>query len=142
MRSRSILTLLAVLFLTFAAACGATARPTPTPPAASAPFPTTVTDFQGHAVTLSARPARLVSLGASSAALRFALGAGPRVVGLHGCGDGPADASKVDNVRGVEVNFEKIVSLRPDLVLTVKLSDGTIEKLESASLAVLVVDPQ
>src|SRR5207249_10174172 len=33
-------------------------------------------------------------------------------------------------------------SLRPDLVLTVKFSDGTIEKLQSASLTVLVVDPQ
>ena len=142
MRSRSILTLLAVLFLTFAAACGATARPTPTPPAASAPFPTTVTDFQGHAVTLSARPERLVSIGPSITAFLFAIGAGPRVVGVDDFSDEPADATKIDKVGGVKVNFEKIVSLRPDLVLTVKFSDGTIEKLQSASLTVLVVDPQ
>ena len=142
MRSRSILTLLAILFLTFAAACGATARPTPTPPAASAPFPTTVTDFQGHAVTLSARPERLVSIGPSITAFLFAIGAGPRVVGVDDFSDEPADATKIDKVGGVKVNFEKIVSLRPDLVLTVKFSDGTIEKLQSASLTVLVIDPQ
>ena len=142
MRSRSILTLLAVLFLTFAAACGATARPTPTPSATSAPFPTTVTDFQGHAVTLSARPERLVSIGPSITAFLFAIGAGPRVVGVDDFSDEPADATKIDKVGGVKVNFEKIVSLRPDLVLTVKFSDGTIEKLQSASLTVLVVDPQ
>ena len=142
MRSRSILTLLAVLFLTFAAACGATTRPTPTPSATSAPFPTTVTDFQGHAVTLSARPERLVSIGPSITAFLFAIGAGPRVVGVDDFSDEPADATKIDKVGGVKVNFEKIVSLRPDLVLTVKFSDGTIEKLQSASLTVLVVDPQ
>jgi len=40
------------------------------------------------------------------------------------------------------VNFEKVVALKPDLVLIVKFSDGTIEKLASAGLLVLVVDPQ
>jgi iron complex transport system substrate-binding protein len=34
------------------------------------------------------------------------------------------------------------VSLKPDLVLIVKFSDGTIEKLAGAGLLVLVVDPQ
>src|SRR5207302_712274 len=75
-------------------------------------------------------------------AFLFAIGAGPRVVGVDDFSDEPADATKIDKVGGVKVNFEKIVSLRPDLVLTVKFSDGTIEKLQSASLTVLVIDPQ
>src|SRR5439155_954125 len=93
-------------------------------------------------VTLSARPERLVSIGPSITAFLFAIGAGPRVVGVDDFSDEPADATKIDKVGGVKVNFEKIVSLRPDLVLTVKFSDGTIEKLQSASLTVLVIDPQ
>src|SRR5438105_14374530 len=104
MRSRSILTLLAVLFLTFAAACGATARPTPTPPAASAPFPTTVTDFQGHAVTLSGRPGRLVSIGPAITAFLYAIGAGPRVGGADDFSGEPGDASKVGQVGGLQVH--------------------------------------
>src|SRR5207253_10123024 len=139
MRSRSILALLPVLFLTFPAACGATARPPPTPPAASAPFPTTVTDFQGHAVTLSARPERLVSIGPSITAFLFAIGAGPRVVGVDDFSDEPADATKIDKLGGVKVNFEKIGLLRPDRVLTFQFSDWTIEKLLTVRLTVLVV---
>src|SRR5256885_10201733 len=38
--------------------------------------------------------------------------------------------------------FRSVVALRPDLVLTVKFSDGTIEKLATAGLVVMVVDPQ
>src|SRR5207244_3652046 len=71
-----------------------------------------------------------------------ALGAGPRVVGVDDFSDEPAAAQQLEKVGGIKVNFEKVVSLKPDLVLTVKFSDGTIEKLASAGLLVLVVDPQ
>src|SRR5207302_847793 len=72
----------------------------------------------------------------------FALGAGSRVVGTDDFSDEPAEAKATTHVGGVKVNFEKVVALTPDLVLTVKFSDGTIEKLASAGLVVLVVDPQ
>jgi len=42
----------------------------------------------------------------------------------------------------VKVNLEKVVSLKPDLIVTVKFSDGTIEALSQTTAAVLVVDPQ
>src|SRR5206468_2647717 len=56
--------------------------------------------------------------------------------------DEPAAAKSIEKVGGIKVNFEKVVALKPDLVLIVKFSDGTIEKLASAGLLVLVVDPQ
>ena len=142
MRSRSIVTFLAALLLTLASACGGASSPAPAPSVASSPFPATVTDFQGRTVRLPARPERLVSIGPSITAFLFAIGAGSRVVGVDDFSDEPAEAAKIDKVGGVKVNFEKVVSLRPDLVLTVKFSDGTIEKLQSASLTVLVVEPQ
>jgi cobalamin transport system substrate-binding protein len=143
MRSRSLLTLLAVLLLTLATACGgALSSSTPSPVVTASPFPATVTDFQGRAVSIPARPDRIVSIGPSITAFLFAIGAGPRVVGVDDFSDEPAEATKIDKVGGVKVNFEKVVSLRPDLVLSVKFSDGTIEKLQQASLNVLVVDPQ
>ena len=143
MRSRSILMFLAVLLLTLATACGgATTQVTPSSATATSPFPATFTDFQGRSVTIPARPERLVSIGPSITAFLFAIGAGSRVVGVDDFSDEPAEATKIEKVGGVKVNFEKVVSLRPDLVLTVKFSDGTIEKLQAASLTVLVVDPQ
>ena len=137
-----------VVFLFLASACGAATAPTPTPtqqPTASvaaALFPTTVTDFQNRSVTVPTRPERIVSIGPSITEFLFALGAGPRVVGADDFSDEPAAAKQLEKVGGIKVNFEKVVSLKPDLVLTVKFSDGTIEKLAGAGLLVLVVDPQ
>jgi iron complex transport system substrate-binding protein len=139
--------LLAVL-LFVASACGPATAPAPTQQAtataavAAAAFPVTVTDFQNRSVTVPKRPERIVSIGPSITEFLFALGAGPRVVGVDDFSDEPVAASQIEKVGGIKVNFEKVVSLKPDLVLSVKFSDGTIEKLASAGLLVLVVDPQ
>jgi iron complex transport system substrate-binding protein len=140
MRSRFV-TLLGVLLLTLAA-CGGAVPVAPSPSAPASPFPATLTDFQNRSVTVPARPERLVSIGPSITAFLFVLGAGPRVVGVDDFSDEPAEAASREHVGGIKVNFEKVVALKPDLVFTVKFSDGTIEKLQSASLNVLVVDPQ
>ena len=135
-----------VLFV--AAACGAATAPMPTPMqqpsgwAAAPSFPTTVTDFQNRSVTVPKPPERIVSIGPSITEFLFALGAGPRVVGVDDFSDEPAAAKQLVKVGGIKVNFEQVVALKPDLVLTVKFSDGTIEKLAGAGLLVLVVDPQ
>src|SRR5216117_2621851 len=140
MRSRFV-TLVAVLVLTLAA-CGGAVSVTPSPSVTASPFPAALTDFQNRSVTVPARPERLVSIGPSITAFLFALGAGPRVVGVNDFSDEPAEAATREHVGGIKVNFEKVIALKPDLVFSVKFSDGTIEKLQSASLNVLVVDPQ
>ena len=140
MRSR-VFVFLAVLLLTLAS-CGGSVSVSPSPSIAASPFPATLTDFQNRSVTVPARPERLVSIGPSITAFLFALGAGPRVVGVDDFSDEPAEAASREHVGGIKVNFEKVVALKPDLVFSVKFSDGTIEKLQSASLNVLVVDPQ
>ena len=131
------------------AACGPNAAPattsaSPTSTAASSPaaFPATVSDFQDRSITIPKRPERIVSIGPSITEFLFALGAGSRLVGTDDFSDEPAAAKSIEKVGGIKVNFEKVVSLKPDLVLIVKFSDGTIEKLASAGLLVLVVDPQ
>jgi iron complex transport system substrate-binding protein len=139
---------LLAVFLLVASACGATALPSPTPTqqpsamAAPAAFPVTVADFQNRSVTVPKRPERIVSIGPSITEFLLALGAGPRVIGADDFSDEPAAARSLERVGGIKVNFEKVVSLKPDLVLSVKFSDGTIEKLAGAGLLVLVVDPQ
>ena len=137
-----------VVFLFLASACGAAVppvasqQPSPTVAVAAPAFPVTLTDFQNRPITLPTRPERIVSIGPSITEFLFALGAGPRVVGADDFSDEPAAAKQIEKVGGIKVNFEKVVSLKPDLVLSVKFSDGTIEKLTGAGLIVLVVDPQ
>ncbi len=145
MYRRSFLGLL-VAFL-FAISCGTaapvpTATPAPSASASPAAFPVTVTDFQGRSVAIAAKPARIVSIGPSNTEFLFALGAGDRVVGVDDFSDEPAAAKAKEKVGGVKVNLEKVASLKPDLVLSTKFSDGTIEKLQTLAPAVLVVDPQ
>ncbi|MGH2491614.1 MAG: ABC transporter substrate-binding protein [Candidatus Limnocylindria bacterium] len=139
---------LLAVFLFVASACGAAStpvqshQPSPTATTAALTFPVTLTDFQNRPVTVPRRPERIISIGPSITEFLFALGAGPRVVGADDFSDEPAAAKALEKVGGIKVNFEKVVSLRPDLVLSVKFSDGTIEKLAGAGLLVLVVDPQ
>lgn len=134
--------------LVLLAACGPAASPITATPTASvvataspAAFPVTVTDFQSRSVTIAVRPLRIVSIGPSNTEFLFALGAGERVVGVDDFSDTPAAASKLEKVGGVKVNVEKVVSLKPDLVLSVKFSDGTIEKIAATGVPTLVVDP-
>lgn len=118
----------------------------PTAPAASASpvaaFPAVVTDFQGKAITVAARPARIVSIGASNTEFLFALGVGDRVVGVDDFSDLPVEAKAKEKVGGVKPNVEKIVSLRPDLVVSVKISDGSLERIAAQSITVIVLDPR
>ena len=87
MRHRSlVVSLLAVLLLTLAA-CGGAVSVSPSPSITASPFPATLTDFQNRSVTVPARPERLVSIGPSITAFLFALGAGPRVVGVDDFSD-------------------------------------------------------
>lgn len=149
---KQLVTVLALLALLLSA-CGSAAAPSlvtasPSPAASATPspsaaaFPATITDFQGRSVRIPSRPSRIVSIGPSNTEFLFSLGAGDRVVGVDDFSDQPEAATKIDKVGGVKVSVEKVVSLHPDLVVSVKFSDGTIERLVSAGILVLVVDPQ
>lgn len=148
LRALALLATLALLAGACAQAPAAQASPTaPASVAAASPtqtpaFPATVTDFQGKAVTISAKPARIVSIGASNTEFLFALGAGDRVVGVDDFSDEPAAAKAKEKVGGVKPNVEKIVALRADLVVSVKISDGSLERIAAQGITVLVVDPQ
>ena len=138
--TRRVALLFAILFIV---GCGTATTPAPpSSTATAAAFPASITDFQNRSVAISKRPERIVSIGPSNTEFLFALGAGDRVVGTDDFSDEPAAAKTTEHVGGVKVSLEKIVSLRPDLIVTVKFSDGTIEALTQMGAAVLVVDPQ
>lgn len=114
----------------------------PSPAATAAAFPVTVTDFQGKSVVVPKRPERIVSIGPSITEFLFALGAADRVVGVDDFSDQPAAAKTKEKVGGVKPNVEKIVSLRTDLVLSVQISDGSLERIAAQDIPVLVIEPK
>lgn len=60
---------------------------------------------------------RVVSLAPNVTELLFAAGCGAKVVGADDFSDAPAAAAALPKVGGVEPNIEKIVALKPDLVI-------------------------
>ncbi|HEY7280865.1 MAG TPA: helical backbone metal receptor [Actinomycetota bacterium] len=106
---------------------GGTSAPTPSPTGEQ--FPLTVTDDDGVEVTLDHPPTRIVTFAPSATEVLFALGLGSDVVGVSGkFDDYPKAARSIPEVGGagefgVDPNIEKVVSLNPDLVLTIEGGD-------------------
>jgi iron complex transport system substrate-binding protein len=77
-----------------------------------------VTDDAGRTVTLSAPARRIVSLAPHTTEMLFAAGAGAHVVGVTEFSDFPPEAKRIASVgNGVTLDLERILALRPDLVV-------------------------
>lgn len=104
-----------------------------------------VTDASGHTVTLAEPARRVVSLAPHLTELLFAVGAGERIVGASSFSDYPAAAREIPRVgdyRGVD--YERLLALRPDLVVAWRSGNGaaTIERLRELGLTVYVSEPR
>lgn len=92
--------------------------------AAFGQLPTPVVDDQGHEIALAKAPVRIVSLAPSITELLFAIDLGERVVGVTEYCNYPEAASQVERVAGYStLNAEKIISMRPDLVIAARGND-------------------
>ena len=77
-----------------------------------------VTDEVGRTVRVPTHPSRIISLAPSITETLYALGLGDNVVGDTDYCDFPAEAARKPHVGAVQnPSIEKIVSLKPDLVL-------------------------
>lgn len=86
-------------------------------------------------------PMRIVSLAPSVTETLFALGVGERVVGVTRYCDFPAEAAGRTIIGGyLDLNFEAVVGLEPDLVIGIRDSADAIERLTRLGLATLEVD--
>jgi iron complex transport system substrate-binding protein len=109
-------------------------------------FPITLTDDDGVEVTLAREPRRIVTFAPSITEIVFALGAGERLVGVSGeFDDHPPEAAGIEHVGGagefgVDPNVEKVVSLEPDLFLTIRGGDQWKERLREVGVPVVTVD--
>ena len=109
--------------------------------AAAGSFPLVLRDALGRRVVVAGPPRRIISVAPSVTEILFVLGAGERVVGVSDADDYPPDVRKKVRVGGVVVNAERILSLRPDLVVGVAgLQREQLERLIRLGLPVLAVD--
>jgi iron complex transport system substrate-binding protein len=77
----------------------------------------TLSDDLGRPVTMPVLVSRVVTLAPNLTEIAYAVGAGEKVVGTDDSSDYPDHAARKPKVGGMQPNIEKLVGLKPDLVL-------------------------
>lgn len=107
-------------------------------------FPITLKDATAKEVTIKEKPEKIVSVIPSNTEIAFALGLGDEIVGVSDNDNYPEEVADKEKVGGMELNIEKIISLKPDLVLAhasgMGSLDAGINQLRDAGITVLVVN--
>ncbi len=89
---------------------------------------------------------RIVSLCPSNTEILFALGLGPKVVGVDDWSDWPEEVKDLPRVGGdLNADMERVAALRPDLVLaslSVPGMERNVDALKAHDLPYLVLDPR
>jgi iron complex transport system substrate-binding protein len=107
-------------------------------------YPVTIKDALGTKVVINKKPEKIVSLIPSNTEIAFALGLDKEVIGVSDFDNYPEGAAKKEKIGGQEINLEKIISLKPNLVLahasTAHNSEAGVQQLKDAGITVLVVN--
>jgi iron complex transport system substrate-binding protein len=78
---------------------------------------------------------RLVSLVPAATEMLFAMGAGPEMVGVSSFDQFPPEVAALPRVGAlIDPDFERILTLRPTLVVVYASQDGLIDRLEKAAI--------
>ena len=104
----------------------------------------TITDEIGRSVNITLAPQRIVSLAPGITEILYALGLDNKIAGVTTFCDWPAAARTKPKIGGfTNPSIEKIVSLKPDLIIAT--ADGnrkeTVRQLERIGLPVYVTNP-
>ncbi|MCD4839213.1 MULTISPECIES: ABC transporter substrate-binding protein [Neobacillus] len=107
-------------------------------------FPVSIKDASDQVVKIEKKPEKIVSLIPSNTEIAFALGLGDEVVGVSDFDNYPEEVTKKEKIGGMEFNQEKVISLKPDLVLahasTALNSQAALQQLKDVGIPVLVVN--
>ena len=112
---------------------------TTNPTSAHTPAPISLNDDRGATLTFASTPRRIISLLPSATESVCALGACKRLVGTDQFSNSPPDVVALPKLGGLDdAQIERIVSLKPDVVLASK-SARVVERLESLGIKVVVL---
>ena len=107
-----------------------------TPSVTASPFPMTVTAKNG-AVTIKAKPTRIISLSPTATEDLYAVGAGSQVVAVDLESNYPAGAPRT-SLSGLTPNIEAIAKYNPSLVIASQNTGGLVSGLAKLGIPVLI----
>ena len=105
----------------------------------------TVKDDAGNSVTLASPAQRVISMAPHITELLFAAGGGDRVAGVMNYSDYPEAAKRLPLVGSdAQIDMERVLSLRPDLLVVWKSGNTArqLEQLKSLGIPIFYSDPQ
>ena len=145
MQTREITRNLVVIILIGAVLVGCSQSSTiPTIEPTSAPL--VLSDGLDRSVSFEEPAQKIISIAPSNTEILFAIGAGSQVIGRDEFSDYPEEAKQVESIGGGfgAYDMEKIVALKPDLVLASQLTPAEqVEAFEKLGLKVyLLANPQ
>jgi cobalamin transport system substrate-binding protein len=103
------------------------------------------TDGLGRNVTIRANPQRIISLAPNITEILFALGLGDRVAAVTSYCDFPEEAKTKEKIGDtLHPNLERIIGLKPDLVLTSTASqlEDLTRRLDQLAVPLYVTNPR
>ncbi|WP_226641552.1 ABC transporter substrate-binding protein [Mesobacillus subterraneus] len=107
-------------------------------------FPVTIKDGTGQEVTIESKPEKIVSLIPSNTEIAYGLGLEEQIVGVSDFDNFPEEVAEKEKIGGMEFNLEKIISMKPDLVLahasSAHSSEAGLQQLKDTGITVLVVN--
>ncbi len=107
-------------------------------------FPFSVTDDSGVTTTFAAPPQRIVSLSPGLTEITFAVGAGDRLVAVDTYSDYPPEAKSIQPrlTTYPHPSIETLISLKPDVVLSLADPDEDVATMRRQGLKVLKLLPR
>lgn len=140
--NKKIIIVVTLLFTVMLSACGV--KPAEAPKndnKAAVSFPLTIKDSKGTEIKIEKEPEKVVSLAPNITEMIFALGKGDKLVGRTTYCDYPEEAKKVQEVGTLQKpNIEKIVELKPDLVIvSTHFKDEVGKKFEELGIKVIAL---
>lgn len=107
-------------------------------------FPITIVDGNKDKVTIQNKPTKIISIMPSSTEIIYALDAGDKVIGVSDYDNYPAEVTKKDKYGSMEVNVEKILASKADLLILSAYQKKTyadaVKQFNDAGITVLAID--
>lgn len=101
-----------------------------------------ITDATGATIKLPAEIKRIVAAVPSDAEMLFDLGLGDKLVGVNDWAAYPKEVLEIEKIGGSPINIEKIITLKPDIVLAnAGLVPKEIAMMRDLGLVVLAINP-
>lgn len=145
-KRKSIISIVLVVFACVVlSACGNKATDTKvnttTKEATAVVYPLKVVDSYNRTVTIESEPERIITIAPNITEAIYALGKGGNLVGRSDYDDYPTEVSGVASIGSLlKPNIEKIVELKPDVVIaSTHFDKAVVKKLEDLNIKVLVL---